>query len=97
MPVFKKSNTFSQNFNKKTPFRNEELIELPKKSASKLPVSEPELEKATKWEDTEMGQKQKKKADKKTKRKETWGKVKSKADEIGMELLNRPIQSDPYL
>jgi hypothetical protein len=99
MPIFKSPNSFSQNFKKKTPFRKEEIISIEPKKVELMPVDtkEPELAKATKWEDTEAGKKQAAKAEKKAKRKEFWKKAKTKADEIGMEMLTRPTQADPYL
>ena len=75
MPIFKSPNSFSQNFKKKTPFKNTD----------------------TSSEENTTDEAADKVMSKKEKRKEFWKKAKTKADEIGMEMLSAPSQPDPYL
>tara|TARA_R100000458_G_C8152403_1_gene159586 strand:+ start:463 stop:714 length:252 start_codon:yes stop_codon:yes gene_type:complete len=83
MPIFKSPNSFSQNFKKKTPFR--------------LGKDDPSNESGGGTEKNTTDEAADKVMSKKEKRKEFWKKAKTKADEIGMEMLSAPPQSDPYL
>ena len=86
MPIFKKSNNFSKNFNKKTPFKKEEEISDFERFSRMGGKKDEEKDKETSWRDPYDMEKNIKKYSKKSKPSN-----KKTATEKAIEIKQKPI------